>query len=113
MERSELQIKIIDNIRRYRLEKNMTQEELARRSNLQTGYIGGIETYQRFPKIDNLNQIAKGLGVDLALLISEDTNNKVTQVSEKIAELEKYIHLFLERNEIPSFSTVEKEKVRI
>jgi len=109
MERSELQIKIIDNIRRYRLEKNMTQEELARRSDLQTGYIGGIETYQRFPKIDNLNQIAKGLGVDLAVLISEDANNKVIEVSHKIEELERYIRDFLMNNNIPSFSVTEKE----
>ena len=82
----------------------MTQEELAQKSNLQTGYIGGIESAKRFPKIDNLYQIANGLGIDIAYLVSEDANRKVYQVAEKITNIEKYVHDLLLDQNIPDSS---------
>ncbi len=104
MSRTALQKRIIDNIRRIRKEKRMTQEELAIRSNLHTGYIGGIETYGRFPKIDNLNAIAQGLGVDIAYLVSEDAERKAEEFTARIQELEHLLHQYISACSIPDYS---------
>ena len=42
MRRDDYEREIIDNIRKYRQARGLTQEELARRCDMQTGYIGGI-----------------------------------------------------------------------
>lgn len=99
MNRSNLEKMIISNIRKYRLEKKLTQEELASRCNLQTGYIGGIETGKRFPKIDNLFKIAKGLEIDICLLISPDANLKANQEAIRIDNMEKLINDYV-RNQV-------------
>lgn len=103
MSRTKFEKMIISNIRKFRIEQNMTQEELAVKSNLQTGYIGGIETGKRFPKLENLNQIAKGLGVDISYLVSEDANHKANVVSENMGHITEYIHDYLSEQKVPTF----------
>ncbi len=49
-------------IRRFRLAKGWTQEELAGRAKLHPTYIGGIERGERNVSLDNLIKIAKALG---------------------------------------------------
>ena len=104
MPRTALQKRIIDNIRKIRKEKHMTQEELAIRSNLHTGYIGGIETYGRFPKIDNLNAIAQGLGVDIAYLVSEEAEQRAIELTRRLEELEALLHTYISACAIPDYS---------
>ena len=53
-----------DNVRKYRLEKKMTQEELAAKSNLHRTYISAIECYRRSISLDNIQAIADALEVD-------------------------------------------------
>jgi transcriptional regulator with XRE-family HTH domain len=102
MSRTKFEKMIISNIRKYRIEKKMTQEELAVKSNLQTGYIGGIETGKRFPKLENLNRIANGLGVDLPYLISPDAHHRAHIVSEKMEHIEQYLHEYLVEQKHPT-----------
>ncbi len=104
MPRTALQRRIIDNIRKIRKEKKLTQEELAIRSDLHTGYIGGIETYGRFPKIDNLNAIAEGLGVDIAYLVSERAELQAKEFNARIEELERLLHQYISECAIPDYS---------
>ncbi len=106
MPRTALQKRIIDNIRKFRKEKHMTQEELATRSNLHTGYIGGIETYGRFPKIDNLNAIAQGLGIDIAYLVSEEAEQRAIELTRRLEELEGLLHSYLAACAIPDYSNI-------
>lgn len=89
-------MEIIDNIRKYRQARGMTQEELGRRCNMPTGYIGGIETYQRFPKVKNLKRIAEGLEVDIAYLMSPKIAESALEVSETIAGLDAHIKSYLD-----------------
>jgi transcriptional regulator with XRE-family HTH domain len=57
------------NLTRIRAEKEITQQELAKKAGLSVSYISMLEREQRTPPLDTLEVVAKGLGVDpLALL---------------------------------------------
>ena len=53
-------------IRRLRLEKGLTQRELAKRSGLDVSYISGIERGCRNVSLKSLEKVAKGLGCSMS-----------------------------------------------
>ena len=53
-------------IRRLRLEKDLTQRELAERSGLDVSYISGIERGCRNVSLKSLEKVAKGLGCPIS-----------------------------------------------
>lgn len=59
------------NLKKIRLEKNLSQEELAEVSGLHRTYIGGIERGERNITLKTLECLAESLGVDDLYLISE------------------------------------------
>jgi len=56
------------NVRRYRKEAGLTQEMLGELTNLDRGYISGVERGVRNPTIVNVEKIAKALQVKAAQL---------------------------------------------
>lgn len=52
------------HMRKLRLERNMTQEDLADRAGMHFTYIGQIERGLRNPSLVNLHKLAKALKVD-------------------------------------------------
>lgn len=52
----------------------MTQEVLAQRAGITTGYLSKIETAKQTPPLATVEKIAKGLGVGMDVLFSEDEN---------------------------------------
>ena len=96
MKRDEYEREIIDNIRMYRQARGLTQEELGRRCNMPTGYIGGIETYKRFPKVKNLRRIAEGLDIDIAYLMSPKVAERVLEVSDVVEGINKHVRSYLD-----------------
>lgn len=50
---------VIDNIKRIRKEKGMTQEQLAEACDTATSYIGLMEIYKNVPKLSTIERIAK------------------------------------------------------
>jgi transcriptional regulator with XRE-family HTH domain len=57
------------NVRRVRLERGLTQEQLAERSGFTQHYLSGLEQGRRNPTIVSIYEIAQALEVDhLALL---------------------------------------------
>lgn len=62
------------NIKKYRVKNNLTQEELARKCNLSYGYIKNLESkkVQATISIETLNLIAKNLNTKLSDLIDNN-----------------------------------------
>lgn len=57
------------NVRRLRLERNLTQEQVAFEARIDLTYLGGIERGQRNPSLMVMVRIAKALGVELLELL--------------------------------------------
>lgn len=71
MKVSEINKKIGRKVGVIRVERKMTQEQLALEAGLNRAYIGYIERGERSPTVKTLNKIAKVLNVDLAELFEK------------------------------------------
>lgn len=60
---------VADNIRRYRKQNNISQEELALRCGLHRTYISDVERSNRNVTIESLQKIADALGVPPYMLL--------------------------------------------
>jgi transcriptional regulator with XRE-family HTH domain len=77
-----------ENLRRLRLEADISQEELGLRASLHRTEIGLLERGARVPRIDTLIKIASGLGVriDCALLDGISWTPATTQTGAFVIE---------------------------
>ena len=66
------------NIKKYRIMKGMTQQDLADASYLSHGYIREIESIHMGStfSLDAVEKIANGLGINFKLLFDETDDNK-------------------------------------
>ncbi len=64
-------------IRRLRLKRSLTQEELADRCELSKGFISLLERNLTSPSIATLTDILESLGTDLKTFFSEDSDEKI------------------------------------
>lgn len=65
------------NVRKKREEKDLTQEALAERANLDPTYISGIERGVRNPSVLSVVRIAKALGVTTSALLENVDGNGI------------------------------------
>ena len=63
---------IAKNMKKIRLESNMTQERIAELSGLTKGYISKIEKSDKAPPLSTLSKIANALDVDITILTAEE-----------------------------------------
>jgi len=61
--------KFVKHLRSIRLEKKLTQEELADKAGMHFTYIGQIERGKRNPSLVNLERLAKALKVSAGQLL--------------------------------------------
>lgn len=94
-----LECTVIDNIKRIRKEKGITQEELAEACNTATSYIGLMEIYKNVPKLSTIERIATALNVEPEILFQ-----KINPKSDKEKKIEEIKNSVL--------ASVEKELVR-
>lgn len=59
------------NVRRLRKQRGWSQEVLAERSGLHRTYVGDIERLERNVSVDNIEKLAKALGVHIKDLFAE------------------------------------------
>ncbi|MBQ7158332.1 MAG: helix-turn-helix transcriptional regulator [Treponema sp.] len=69
---TKIQHYLAQNIKKYRKEKNLTQEQLATLAGTSTNYIGTIEIGKRFPSPAMIERLAAALNVDSSLLFQSD-----------------------------------------
>lgn len=81
-------MQIGDKIKRMRIEKGLTQEELANRCELSKGFISQVENDLTSPSIATLIDILEILGTNLNEFFSEDKEEKVTYTCEDMFETE-------------------------
>jgi len=60
------------NMRRMRQERQLSQEALAELAGIHRNYLGGIERRERNVGLDNIERIARALGVSPSQLLAED-----------------------------------------
>lgn len=66
---SEVNIKFAKRLKTLRLEKALSQEELASLCGIDRTYIGRLERLERNPSLEILQKIADGLGIELTELL--------------------------------------------
>jgi len=75
-------MKIGDKIKQLRTQMNLTQEELANRSELSKGFISQVERDLNSPSISTLVDILECLGTNLKDFFNEDVTEKVVFAEE-------------------------------
>jgi transcriptional regulator with XRE-family HTH domain len=60
-----------ENLRKARLAKKLSQEDLAELANLHRTYVGSVERAERNVSIDNMERLAAAVGVSLSSLVQE------------------------------------------
>ena len=87
---------VIDNIKRIRKEKGISQEKLAEACNTATSYIGLMEIYKNVPKLSTIERIAKALDVD-PLAFFQDKKKIPIQQELELQSKKKAILLSVEK----------------
>ncbi|MDR1774502.1 MAG: cupin domain-containing protein [Clostridioides sp.] len=77
-----------EKIRRLRVEKQLTQEELANRCELSKGFISQIENNLTSPSIATLVDLLEILGTDLKEFFNESHNERITFTNDDMFESE-------------------------
>jgi transcriptional regulator with XRE-family HTH domain len=67
------------NLRRIRLEKQMTQEKVAEIAGLHPNYVGSVERGKRNISICNIARIAAALGITMSELLAEAETREESQ----------------------------------
>lgn len=62
------------NLRKYRQQLGLSQEQLAEKSGLHRTYISAIERFQRSIALENIQRIANALEIDTYLLFVDNEN---------------------------------------
>lgn len=97
---------VIDNIRRIRKEKGISQEKLAELCDTATSYIGRLEIYGAEPRLSTIERIAEALNVPAIELFRESTENQKKSTAAEKSKASKSLATRLKREIIAS---MEKE----
>lgn len=60
------------NLKSLRKKKHISQEQLAELAELHRTYVSSVERAERNISIDNMEKLARALGVDIKILLSPD-----------------------------------------
>ena len=89
MDRVTLSRLIGANIRKYRIQRDVSQEHLALESGIHPAYISKLERGEKCPTIDTLYRLAKALGIPVYKLI--DIDGEVNNISDTAYKIQKSI----------------------
>ncbi len=79
------------NIRKFRLEKKLRQEDLAEMTGLSTNYIGMVERGEKIPALETFIGIVNALGVSVDMILCDVVNSgyevRSSLLTEKMEKL--------------------------
>ena len=87
---------VIDNIKRIRKSKGISQEQLAEACSTATSYIGLMEIYRNVPKLSTIERIANALDVD-PLVLFQDKDKISSKQENEILNKKRSILMVLEK----------------
>ena len=90
MDRQALSRLIGANIRKYRIQRDVSQEHLALESGIHPAYISKLERGEKCPTIDTLYRLAKALGIPVYKLI--DIDGDMDNVSDAAYKIQKSLN---------------------
>jgi len=74
----------VQNLRRFRNSKNISQMEMAELCNISPNYIGQIEIGRRFPSLKLIEKIARVLEVEPYLFFIDETGENLNEFDEMV-----------------------------
>lgn len=87
-----------ENIKKYRKKSNLTQQELAKKSNISRSYLADVEKNRYNPSLDTLIKIADALEVPLDYLTGESVKSII---EDRLSELNMTIEQLSEKTRVP------------
>lgn len=77
------------NIRKYRIKRNLKQEELAEKVNISSTYVGMIERGEKIPSLYTFIDILTALDVSANMILFDavDSKSKTSYLNERLANL--------------------------
>ena len=79
------------NIRKYRLEKKLRQEDLAEKTELSPNYIGMVERGEKIPSLETFIAILNALDISADMVLADVVNTgyiiKNSMLNEKLSKL--------------------------
>ena len=82
------------NIRRYRREKGVRQEDLAEKANVSTNYIGMLERGEKIPSLETFIAIVNALDISADMVLDDVLScgyrTKASFLSDKLSTLSEY-----------------------
>lgn len=104
MTKEELMQLIAQNLRKYRDERDLTQEEVAERAGISVAFLANIERGCKIMSVPVLRSLADSLGISTDLLLYEKSGDKLgniiallrDQPEAFIIQLERIIRLLIE-----------------
>lgn len=104
MTKEELMQLIAQNLRRYRDERNLTQEEVAEKAGISVAFLANIERGCKIMSVPVLRSLADSLGLSTDCLLYEDSGDKLSNINALlrdqpeafIIQLERVIRLLIE-----------------
>lgn len=84
-----------EKVRRLRLDRRWSQQELSLRAGISTPHISSIERGKRFPSLEYAVRLADALGVPLNALCDEETVIRAPKIKASHDELPMYLQNFV------------------
>lgn len=83
---------VINNIKKYRKLKHISQEKLAEKCDTSTSYIGLLEIGKNIPKLSTIERIAKALEIDPHILfVSSEQDFKDARKKHILNEVKRIL----------------------
>lgn len=86
-------------LRRLRLERRWSQQELSLRSGISTPHISSLERGKRQPSLEYARRLANALGVALEVLCDEDTEFQPPRMLHSMEDLPPHLQSFILKEE--------------